>query len=134
VIEPRLAKRVQAVRRWMASLTPEEAARAALPADERSALLLLRAIRNGGDIRATGWLMAGYRSPSARVYREAVEATKLVSQRFEAARFRWANDLEIAALRPYVERYRDDALVLVREGSGAPRELAVAILYILGST
>ena len=134
VIEPRLAKRVQAVRRWMASLTPEEAAGAALPADERSALLLLRAIRNGGDIRAAGWLMAGYRSPSARVYREAVEATKLVSQRFEAARFRWANDLEIAALRPYVERYRDDALVLVREGSGAPRELAIAILYILGST
>ncbi len=104
-VEPQLARRRQAARRWMAALTPAAAADAQLPADTREAVLLLRALRDGGDIRAAGWLIAGYRSGNPRVRHEAVTDMAYLVEQFEARRLRWADDFVAADYAPFVAPY-----------------------------
>ncbi|MBI5503603.1 MAG: hypothetical protein HY899_02300 [Deltaproteobacteria bacterium] len=128
-IEPQLARRRQAARRWMAALTPAQAAAAQLPADPRSAVLLLRALRDGGDIRAAGWLIAGYRSGNARVRREAANDMMYLAKQLDARRLRWADDFSAADYAPFVEPYAAAA----REMLGDPQAgaFAQALLSLL---
>jgi hypothetical protein len=74
VLQPNLERRRQAAARWMETLTPQEAATARLPSDRRDAILLMRALRDGGDMRAAGWAIAGFQSPDPRIRREAADA------------------------------------------------------------
>lgn len=101
-IEPNLEARRQAARRWMAAATPAEAAAATLPATTRDAVLLLRALRDGGDLRGAAWAVLGFESSHAAVRREAVDAMKAMARRFESDRLRFAGDYDVAALAPFV--------------------------------
>ncbi len=133
-IDPWYARRVQGVRRWMRAVTPADAAAAALPADVRDAILLLRAIRNGGDLRAAAWLFAGLQHPTLRVRREAAGAMDAVAERFEAARFRWANDFDLTTFRPYVERLGEHARALLEAPpESGERKIAIVVLDVLAS-
>ena len=131
--EPWLPKRRQAVRGWMAHVRPEEAAQAELPAGARTSVLLLRALRDGGDVRAAGWLLAGYASADRRIHEEAVSAMGYVAQRTEAEYFRWANDLDMVGLRPFLVPFTAQA----RDLSGNPdmrvRKFAAVMSFGLGT-
>lgn len=119
--QPQLAARRQAARRWMRSLTAAEAAEPDLAGDTATAVLQLRAIRDGGDLRTAGWILAGYDREDHRVRGAALEAMESVVRRFGAARWRWANDLDPADYRTWVgawatqvPRLRSDADARVR--------------------
>jgi hypothetical protein len=101
-IEPSLAERRQAARRWMRTITPEDAAAASLPDDPRDAVLLLRAIRDGGDLRAAAWAVAGFASAHPRIRGEAVGAMEQIARETEGSRLRLADDFDLAALRPWL--------------------------------
>jgi hypothetical protein len=131
VFEPYHARRVQAVRRWMAGLTLAEARAAELPADASRAILLLRGIRDAGDLRAAAWLLAGLRSPAERVRAEARAGARAVARRFDASRLRWAADFDPSTYRDYVRPYEPDARVLAGGAAPEPRALAQAMLYVL---
>jgi hypothetical protein len=88
-------------------------------------------LRDGGDLRASGWLIAGYRSPNPRVRAEATDAMKRVADRFSANRYRWAGDFAPATYRAYVLPYAEDARVLASGDAQGPREFATAILETL---
>jgi hypothetical protein len=83
---PNLERRRQAAARWMETITAEEAAAAALPADRRRAILLLRALRDGGDLRGAGWVLLGLRAADPRVRTEALDASGALLRALEAAR------------------------------------------------
>jgi hypothetical protein len=102
VLEPNLERRRQAAARWMESLTPQETASAALPADRRDALLLLRALRDGGDMRGAAWAILGFESTDARIRGEAVDAMQALARTLADRRARFANDFDAAAFRPFV--------------------------------
>jgi hypothetical protein len=102
VLEPNLERRRQAAARWMASVTPEQAAAAALPSDQRDSLLLLRALRDGGDVRGAAWAVAGFEAADARVRAEAMDAIEALAQTLRDARARFANDFDAAGMRPFV--------------------------------
>ncbi|HYB98755.1 MAG TPA: hypothetical protein VEC57_06420 [Candidatus Limnocylindrales bacterium] len=101
-IEPDLQARRQAARRWMQVLTPEQAAAAALPQDDVDAVRLLRALRDGGDMRAAGWAILGYSSTNARVRREAVDAMLAMETSLRMHRLRLANDFDRRLYQPYL--------------------------------
>ncbi len=103
VIESNLERRRQAAWRWMEALTPREAAAASLPENSRDTLLLLRALRDGGDMRAAAWAMLGYQSDDARIRGEAVDAMLAMTQALRSRRARFANDFDATSLRPFVE-------------------------------
>ena len=130
VLEPRLALRRQAARRWMAALTVEEARRPALEAAPREAILRLRALRDGGDLRTAGWLVAGYARTDARVQREAVLSMQEVTKRFLAARDRWADDFDAGTYRSYVATYFVDARRLAADPDPHVRAFATALLSL----
>jgi hypothetical protein len=125
-------RRRQAVRRWMEGLTPAEAREAVLPARPSDILLLLRALRDGGDLRTLGWLTQGMAHPDTRIWQEALFATELVVSRFYASTNRWANDLDVTGYFAYLEphvgaaidalSHRTEQRVLERREEGA-REL-----------
>jgi hypothetical protein len=130
VLEPDLGRRRQAVKRWMAGLTIEEATHARLEEDPRAAILRLRALRDGGDIRTAGWLLAGYEHPHPRVRNEALGAMYLVTAGFAAARHRWADDLDLAALHRYVAPYLARAAALRTDPEERARDFAAALLSL----
>jgi hypothetical protein len=131
--DPWLPRRRQNARRWMAYVTADEAAKASLPAGEREAILLVRALRDGGDLKAAGWLIAAYSSKSPRLRKEAESAMERVAQEFEARRFRWADDLDLAAVRRYVQPYARDADRLAQSDSIKVRKFAAEMKYVLGT-
>jgi hypothetical protein len=122
-----LPARRQAARRWMEHLSPADAAGAQLPDDPRDAILLLRALRDGGDLRGVGWLLAGYSSTSPRIRREAESAMERVAQEFEARRFRWAGDFEISRYAAYVRPYAGLVPSLAAGAHEGPRRIAAII-------
>jgi hypothetical protein len=130
VVDPDLGRRRQAVKRWMAALTIEEARSARLDDDPVTAVLRLRAIRDGGDIRTAGWLLAGYANPHPRVRSEALGAMFLVTNGFNAMRQRWANDIDLADLRRYVEPYLERAKPLLDDPEPRARNFAAALLSL----
>jgi hypothetical protein len=130
VLEPDLGRRRQAVKRWMAGLTGAEATHARLEDDPRMAILRLRAIRDGADIRTAGWLLAGYEHPHPRVRNEALGAMQLVTEGFVAARHRWADDLDLAAFRRYVEPYFARVEALRSAPDVRARDFAAAVLSL----
>ncbi len=107
------ARRRQAVRRWMAVLAPAEAREATMPPGAGDALLLLRALRDGGDLRALGWLTRGLADPDPRVGKEALCATERVVARYSAAKHRWANDLDATSYFEYLGPHVEAAVELV---------------------
>jgi len=125
VLEGNLERRRQAAWRWMDSLTPAEAADATLPDDRREALLLLRALRDGGDMRGAGWAIAGFESTDSRIRGEAVDAMLVLARTLDSARHRFANDFDAAALRPYVEPWAERARPLASFETLRPFALAV---------
>jgi hypothetical protein len=86
----------------MESLTPQESASAALPANRRDTLLLLRALRDGGDMRGAAWAVLGFESSDPRIRREAVDAMQALAKTLADARARFANDFDAATFRPFV--------------------------------
>ncbi len=130
-IEPVLAYRRQAARRWMTGLEASESA--ALPADPSDAVLLLRGLRDGGDLRAAGWIVAGYLAEDRRVRADAVSSMEQVTKGLAAARHRWANDFDAGRLFPYVEPYRGSVPVLGRSEPSWARAFAEALLFVLDS-
>jgi len=130
VLDPLLAPRRQAARRWMAALTLEQAHAAVLEEDTRTAILRLRALRDGGDLRAAGWLIAGLRHGNPRVREEAARSMQEVATRFRATRLRWADDLDLAAYRRYTAPYFDEARRLARESDERVRDFAAAVLSL----
>ncbi len=108
-VEQVLPWRRQAARRWMAALTPEDAQAADLESDTRSATLRLEAIRDGGDMRAAAWIVQGYGSGDDRVRHEALAAMKMVSERYAAARGRWAGDFDGGFYLDYVSGIAEQA-------------------------
>lgn len=107
------ARRRQAVRRWMAALTPAEAREARLPSKAGDVLLFLRALRDGGDLRALGWLTQGLAETDSRVWQEALYATEMVLARFLAAKHRWANDFDATSYFEYLGPHVEAAVDLV---------------------
>src|SRR6185369_11217424 len=130
VLEADLGRRRQAVKRWMAALTVEEARSARIDEDPLAAVLRLRAIRDGGDIRTAGWLLAGYAHPHPRVRTEALGAMYLVTNGYKAMRNRWADDVDPAALRRYVEPYFARAETLLTDPEPRARDFAAALLSL----
>jgi hypothetical protein len=131
VVESDLVRRREAARRWMASLTVEEATHARLEDDPRSAVLRLRAIRDGGDLRTVGWLLAGYGSSHPRVHEEAVAVMGWLATTFPATRFRWADDFDPAAWRPYLEPYRARVAALASAPDERARDFAAVVATVL---
>ncbi|HYC00250.1 MAG TPA: hypothetical protein VEC57_14030 [Candidatus Limnocylindrales bacterium] len=130
MIEPEVAPRRQAARRWCAGLKAADAREAQLPAERAKAILFLRALRDGGDMRAAGWLLAGYFSGDERLRSEAVGAMDVVERVFTAARHRWAGDFRAASLRPFLEPHADRARDLLEHGDPRAHPFASAIVSI----
>ncbi|RMD85241.1 MAG: hypothetical protein D6815_02335 [Candidatus Dadabacteria bacterium] len=131
LVEPVLARRRQAARRWTAHLTPSDAAHAALPAPVRDAVLVLRAIRDGGDLRAAAWVVQGYERPEPRVHREAVAAMGRVATRFAASLRRWANDFDVSRMHRYVAPLARSIGGLRRADDPRVRAFATAATIVL---
>jgi hypothetical protein len=129
-IEPDLQARRQAARRWMGSLTPDEAAHATLPDDPRAAVRLLRAVRDGGDMRAAGWAIIGFASANPRIRGEAVDAMTALAASLRSDRLRLADDFDAAAYRPFVAPYEEEARALAR--LEPLRAFATGVLEIIG--
>ncbi|TFH24678.1 MAG: hypothetical protein E4H03_02990 [Myxococcales bacterium] len=132
VIEPSFARRRQAARRRMRSLTLQEAHRPELAPGTSAAVLQLRAIRDGGDLRTAGWILQGFDGGDARVVSAAVEAMDAVVRRFGAARFRWANDLEPSDYAPYVSPWGGEIARLTAAGDARVRLFGEALALVLG--
>ncbi|HEY2775826.1 MAG TPA: glycosyltransferase family 39 protein [Candidatus Binatia bacterium] len=130
-IEPNLERRRQAAARWMDVLTPADAAAASLPSSRRDCLLLLRALRDGGDLRAAAWAIQGYESSDPRVRSEAVDAMNAMVRDVRARRRRFANDFDGSAWKPYVAALTDGANTLKR--SEDARAFADEVLAIAGT-
>ncbi|MFN2375056.1 MAG: glycosyltransferase family 39 protein [Candidatus Binatia bacterium] len=111
-IEPNLERRRQAAWRWMDAMTPAEAAAAALPESRRDALLLLRALRDGGDLRGAGWAIAGFESADPRVRGEAVDAMLAMAGAYRSARDRLAGDFTGGDVAAFVEPWKERARAL----------------------
>ncbi|MFQ5479418.1 MAG: ArnT family glycosyltransferase [Candidatus Binatia bacterium] len=126
-VERTLAWRRQAARRWMRSLSVDEAASATLDREPAEAILVLRAIRDGGDIRTAGWLISGYNSSDKRVKSEALRTMIVVAQRYFATRHRWANDAGGESYRPWLLGYSQ----AVEELEGARDRRAVVFARAL---
>jgi len=130
VAQPETAARRQAARRWMAALTPPQAAAASLPAGRAEAILFLRGLRDTGDLRTAAWVFKGYDSADPRLVREARGAMELIGAGFEASRHRWAGDFDRAAILPYVAPLRPHAEELLAAGDPQVRAFASAIVSI----
>jgi len=130
VLEPDLGRRRQAARRWMAGLTVAEATAPHLEDDLRSAVLRLRAIRDGGDIRTAGWVLAGYDHPHPRVRDEVLGVMYWLATTYPAMRARWADDVDPAALRPYVAPYFARAEALRSAPDERARDFATLLLSL----
>ncbi|MEO6028357.1 MAG: hypothetical protein ABIR79_15945, partial [Candidatus Binatia bacterium] len=128
VLEENLERRRQAAWRWMDALTPEEAAHAHLPEEPRDALLLLRALRDGGDMRAAAWAMLGFNSPDPRVRGEAVDAMLALTRALRSERARFANDFDPNVYRPFVTPLVESARAL--RSVTALRSFADAVLRL----
>ena len=92
---------------------------------------MLRALRDGGDLRGIGWLLAGYSSTSLRIRREAEFAMDGVSQEFEAVRMRWAGDFDVDAYRPFVEPHAARAAGLASAERLSVRKIAAQAEYVM---
>jgi hypothetical protein len=127
-----LPARRQAAERWMAHVTAAEVRNAALPEDVRTAVLLLRALRDGGDLKGAGWLIAGISSTNPRIRREAESAMERLAQDFEARRFRWADDFDAAEYRTLLAPYAGAVKTLAQSPSPKVQKFAAVLAYVFG--
>ncbi len=144
VLEPNLERRRQAAWRWMESVTPDDALAGAISKaqeagldpgssraeDRRNFTLLLRALRDGGDMRGASWAFLGLESGDERIRREAADAMEALGRNLGDARARFANDFDAAAWRRYVAPWAGRA----RELRETPRLEAFAdgVLWLSG--
>ncbi len=130
---PLMAARRQVARRWMRSLTVAEVSAARLRSDATGAVLQLRAIRDGGDLRTAAWILEGFDRPQSRVRTAAIEAMAAVVRRFRAASYRWADDLKPEDYRPYLTPVQDEIGKLEDDGDERVRQFGRALAGILRS-
>jgi len=130
LFEPNLERRRQAAWRWMETMMPAEAEAAALPDNSRDALLLLRGLRDGGDLHAAAWAILGYQSSDPRVRGEAVDAMLAMTKALGAEKNRFANDFDAASYRPFVAPYASRAAQL--RSIEAIRPFADAVVALAG--
>ena len=130
---PLMAARRQVARRWMRSLTVAEVGSAKLRPDTAGAVLQLRAIRDGGDLRTAAWILEGFDRPQARVRAAAIEAMVAVVRRFRAATYRWADDLNPEDYRPYLTPVDDRIGTLEDDGDERVRQFGRTLAGILRS-
>jgi hypothetical protein len=83
-------------------VTPQEAAEAKLPDSRRDAILVLRALRDGGDMRGAAWAVVGYESADPRIRSEAVDAMNALAQSWSDQRNGFADHVD-AAMPAFVE-------------------------------
>ncbi len=119
-MEPQLARRRQATRRWMAALTPTEATTAEIPEDPVRAVLLLRGLRDGGDMRAGGWAIAGYASPRPQVRQAARAAMAALVDDLTVRQLRWANDFDPSTLEPFLRPHLRAARRILQDAPEDP--------------
>lgn len=130
-VEPVLALRRQAARRWMAALQPADVKVVELATGRREAVLELRALRDGGDLRGAAWLVAGHASADQRVRAEARVAMEAIVRRFEAARYRWADDLPLSDYRAFLEPVRAQAEGLAGDDDPTARKFGETVLSVI---
>jgi hypothetical protein len=118
-ITAEVAYRRQATARWLNGITRADVARNSLPADPREAVLLLRAVRQSGDLRTAGLILAGWESTHPRVRREARRAMADVERGSRAARNRWAGDYSLEEVRRFVEEYSEPAERMAEDPAAA---------------
>lgn len=102
-IDERLAHRVQGVTRWLAGADPEEVRGTRLPTRRKDAILLMRAIRDGGDMRAAPVIVEGLESADSRIRSAALEAVGNVTVWLDACYARWSGDCDPADFAPYTQ-------------------------------
>ncbi len=119
---PVASYRRQAIRRLGGQLPK------ALPEDPVAAILTLRALRDGGDIRSSGLVLTGLRARHPRIRGEARGAARTLSQRTDAARHRWAKDFPSPRTQARLAPYRARAELLQNAEVLEERELAAALL------
>ena len=105
-------------------------ATARLEDDPRAAILRLRAVHDGGDPRATPWLLEGAARAEDRVREQSFRAMESVARRFEATRLAWADDFEPAKYLACVEMHRSKLGAWAHEGA-APDPRAAKFARIL---
>ncbi|MFT4571101.1 MAG: hypothetical protein ACI91F_001981 [Candidatus Binatia bacterium] len=131
MFKPALLARQQATERWTAGVSPAQARKAVLPTDRREARLLLRAIRDGPDMRAASWLVVGSQSSDPVLRREAESAMLLCAFAFDGARYTWANRFRPSDLTPWLEHLRPWASQVSDSSSSGVRWFAGSILFAL---
>ncbi len=129
-----VAERRQGMRRLLSGITPASARDLRLPADTALAVLALRAVRDAGDLRATGLAVQGYARSEDRVKQEAAGAMFLVTASTRAALHRWAGDLAPKDFRPYVEPWLGELRRLADSDEPRVREFARLALELHGPT
>lgn len=130
-MEPRLAFRRQAAVRWMHGVSPKDASVAKIPSDERDAVLLLRALRDGGSMKAAAWLVSGYNDSRPRVRNEALGAMQQVLRRHRASLGRWAGDFRAEYLVPWTTTLARETTRLQADEESVVAEFAESVLATL---
>ena len=132
MLDSRFAARRQAARRWLAGLTPADAVQASLPTDPGQAVLFLRALRDGGDLRAAAWLLSGATHPHRAVRSQAAATAGVLVARAQADRLRWASDVPEADEPAWIQTWYRNAQSAI--GSVSPSGSTVAAGTGAGST
>jgi hypothetical protein len=123
--------RTQKIRAWSATLPDDEYLQGLLSLDPVSALLQLRGVRDGGDLRCAALLYTGYESNDERLRLEAAAAASMVVKRHNANMYRWAGDVSESDYAPYLASVRMRAQQRIDAPDEGMRELSALVLRVL---
>jgi hypothetical protein len=113
----------------LASLTIEESRDARLPvSSDEATWLVMRGLYEAADLRATPWLIAGYRHADVRVQNEAMRAMHFVALRLTPTRERWAHDLPLGSYGAFLRTHRAGAEELRAHPNAAIRVFSDVVL------
>jgi hypothetical protein len=123
--------RTQKIRAWSATLPDDEYLQGLLSLDPVSALLQLRGVRDGGDLRCAALLYTGYESNDERLRLEAAAAASMVVKRHNANVYRWAGDVSESDYAPYLASVLMRAQRHIDAPDEGMRELSALVLRVL---
>lgn len=126
-----LAQRAQRARKWLDTIPIGVALQGVLSSKPAAAILQLRAVRDGADLRAAAVVFSAYESENARLRREANSSARMVVGRHDAAVHRWADDLSAGDYIPYIAPLRARAERHATAPDGGIRNMSKLILSIL---
>ncbi len=115
----------------MHGVSPRDASVAEIPTDERDAVLLLRALRDGGSMKAAAWLVSGYNDSRPRVRNEALGAMQQVLRRHRGSLGRWAGDRRAEYLARWTTTLAREATRLQADEESVVAEFAASVLATL---